>query len=133
MNEDPLHTACGICPQQSHVSKNRTHISQVMKPTQIYMQKNNPRLSGPHSCVCVFLCVCPPVWRLAGCMNRLLEAQNQSQTGVFPRAIRRHTHSQNRIRVDSCWCALCFMCALQREICKRDRHRKPPVRDLQLA
>lgn len=38
----------------------------------------------------------------------------------------RRAQGQNRIRVDSCWCALCFMSVLRGEICKRDRHRKLP-------
>ena len=38
-------------------------------------------------------------------------------------------HGRSRIRVDSCWCALHFMSVLRGEICKRDRHRKPPERE----
>lgn len=64
-----------------------------------------------------------PVWR--------------NQTKARPRLVVspnvRQRHGQNRIRVDSCWCALHFMSVLRGEICKRDRHRKPPCRDLQLA
>lgn len=129
MNEVPLHAACGICPRQSHLppradSYNNTELTfhnlALMKLTRVHCRHtNNPEPLVPLHHVWVL-----PVWG---------HQKTEARPGplVFPSVIQRH--GRNRIRVDSCLCALRFVSVLQGEICKRDRHRKPAVRDLQLA